>query len=149
LLCSALWASPRACHCHHPGLNALLVLIREGISVPRGPLVLETGDVLTLLDPELAGVHLHQHHLPSFHPAVLLSRSSFCSVSYSHFSSLLSHLSYLLFSFQHFNSVSYTFAPAWSALLTCASSLGLFIIPFSCLYFATSSSDLLKYFFSS
>lgn len=85
LLLSALWASPRACHCCHPGLNALLFLFRKGISVPRGSLVLETGDVLTLLDCflELTGAHLHQHHPPSFcptHVLVLLSQSSFCAV---------------------------------------------------------------------
>lgn len=84
-------------------------------------MVLETGDILTLLDCflELTGAHLHQHHLPSFCPTCALalpSQSSFCAVSYSHFSSLLSHPSYLLFSFQHFNRITYTFAPAWCLL---------------------------------
>lgn len=121
LLCSPLWASPRACRCHHPGLNALLFLFRKGISVPRGPLVLETGDVLTLLDCflELTGARLHQHHLPAFCPTcvlVLPAQSSFCAVSYSRFNSLLSHSSYLLFSFQHFNRITYTSAPAWCLL---------------------------------
>lgn len=103
--------------CRHSGLKALLFLFRKGISVPRGSLVLETGEALTLLDwfLERTGAHLHQHHLPSFCPPrvlVLPSRSAFCAVSYSRFSSLLSHPSYLLFSFQHFNRIAYTFAPA-------------------------------------
>lgn len=155
-LCSALCASPTARRCRHPGLNALLFLFRKGISVPRGSLVLETGEALTLLDwfLERTGAHLHQHHLPSFCPPrvlVLPSRSAFCAVSYSRFSSLLSHPSYLLFSFQHFNRITYTFAPA-RCLFCSAGTLPwgfssfLFLAFF---FFSNSSSDLLKYFFSS
>lgn len=113
-------------------------------------MVLQTGDVLTLLDCflELTGAYLHQHHLPSFCPTcvlVLLSPSSFCAVSYSHFSLLLSHPSYLLFSCQHFNRIAYTFAPAWCLLCSAgtlpwgfSSFLFAFILPILPLTFNVS-----------